>query len=74
MIDVTPPTFKYIDCPMILCLCEPFSGTYVENNTVKIGTLVNANFVVDHRYLDGAKAKPILESFKEVFDNPWKFN
>lgn len=29
-----------------------------------------ANFVVDHRYLDGAKAKKMIPNFVKVFENP----
>ncbi len=29
-----------------------------------------ANFVVDHRYVDGGRCKNLMPAFKSVFDNP----
>ena len=34
---------------------------------------MNINFVVDHRYVDGAKAKKFTEVIKRIFDNPEKY-
>lgn len=31
---------------------------------------MNCNFVVDHRYVDGAKAKGFVKIFRHVFENP----
>lgn len=31
---------------------------------------MNCNFVVDHRYVDGGKAKTFVKKFTGVFDNP----
>ena len=28
------------------------------------------NFAVDHRFIDGAKAKTFTSTFKKVFENP----
>mgnify|MGYP002078513259 CR=1 FL=1 len=31
---------------------------------------MNCNFVVDHRYIDGGKAKSFIKLFTQVFDEP----
>lgn len=34
---------------------------------------MNCNFVVDHRFIDGGKAKNFVKVFKSVFEHPELF-
>ena len=42
----------------------------VEDGKPWIAKIMVANFVLDHRYLDGAKAKKMIPNFMKVFENP----
>jgi pyruvate/2-oxoglutarate dehydrogenase complex dihydrolipoamide acyltransferase (E2) component len=41
----------------------------VEDGQIKAAKIMIANFVVDHRYLDGAKGKKMIPNFVKVFEN-----
>jgi pyruvate/2-oxoglutarate dehydrogenase complex dihydrolipoamide acyltransferase (E2) component len=32
------------------------------------------NYTIDHRFIDGAKAKKILNAMEDVFENPEKYS
>lgn len=34
---------------------------------------MNVNLCVDHRYVDGGRAKTLVKSFKTIFENPQKY-
>jgi len=34
---------------------------------------MNVNFGVDHRYIDGGKAKKFMSAFRSVFEDPRSF-
>jgi pyruvate/2-oxoglutarate dehydrogenase complex dihydrolipoamide acyltransferase (E2) component len=38
----------------------------IEDGKVVIGKVMNVNFVVDHRYVDGGKCTKMVPSFKKV--------
>lgn len=40
---------------------------------VKVETVVNINFTVDHRFIDGGKAGNLQKAFENVFAEPEKF-
>jgi pyruvate/2-oxoglutarate dehydrogenase complex dihydrolipoamide acyltransferase (E2) component len=35
-----------------------------------IGKVINMNFVVDHRYVDGGRCTKLVPALKEVFEHP----
>ena len=41
-----------------------------EEGKVVIAKIANVNFVVDHRYVDGAKCKHLVATFRKVFEAP----
>lgn len=45
----------------------------VKDGKVVIAPVFKLNFTIDHRFLDGSKAKAILVAMSEVFENPEKF-
>ncbi len=45
----------------------------IEDGKIVIGKVVNVNFAVDHRYVDGGRCKNLVSSFKSVFENPEQY-
>lgn len=35
--------------------------------------MINFNFTIDHRFIDGGKTKNISKRLQEIFDNPEKY-
>jgi pyruvate/2-oxoglutarate dehydrogenase complex dihydrolipoamide acyltransferase (E2) component len=44
-----------------------------DDDSIKIGQVMNVNFSVDHRVVDGAKGRKFLEIFKKVMENPEQY-
>jgi pyruvate dehydrogenase E2 component (dihydrolipoamide acetyltransferase) len=42
----------------------------VEGDKVVIGNVMQVNFLVDHRYVDGGRCKQLFPALKKVFDEP----
>jgi pyruvate/2-oxoglutarate dehydrogenase complex dihydrolipoamide acyltransferase (E2) component len=45
----------------------------VEDGKIVIGKIVNLNFAVDHRYVDGGRCKKLFPALEDVFENPEKY-
>lgn len=45
-----------------------------KDGKLEVAKVMIANFVVDHRYLDGAKGKKMIPNFVKVFENPWAYS
>lgn len=45
----------------------------IEDGKVVVGEIMNCNFVVDHRYVDGGKCKNLIPAFRRVFEHPEEF-
>lgn len=45
----------------------------VEGDKVVVGDVMNCNFVVDHRYVDGGKCTKLVPAFRRVFEHPEEF-
>ena len=45
----------------------------VEDGKVVVGKVMNCNFVVDHRYIDGGNVAGMENIFRKVFENPEKY-
>lgn len=48
----------------------PVEKAIIENGKPTVAKMMTTNFIVDHRYLDGGKAKKLIPSFMKVFQNP----
>lgn len=46
----------------------------MEKGKPVVARMMTVNFIVDHRYLDGAKAKSLIPNFLKVFENPEKYS
>ncbi len=45
----------------------------VEGDKVVVGDIMNCNFVVDHRYVDGGNCSKLTATFKDIFAEPEKY-
>ena len=68
--DATAPFSGFMSCTFMLSLNAVYDTPVVEDGKVVPGKAVNCNFTVDHRYIDGGRAKNFVPAFKRVFENP----
>lgn len=68
--DATAPFSGFMDCVFFVSLNAVHEAPVVENGKLVVGRVVNCNFVVDHRYIDGGKAKTFIQTFRKIFENP----
>jgi pyruvate/2-oxoglutarate dehydrogenase complex dihydrolipoamide acyltransferase (E2) component len=60
----------FLGCTFLVALNAVHEEPVIENGNIVIGKVAVANFVVDHRYVDGGRCKNLMPAFKSVFDNP----
>jgi pyruvate dehydrogenase E2 component (dihydrolipoamide acetyltransferase) len=58
---------------MICAICQIVNKPIVKNGEIVIAPMINLNFTIDHRFLDGSKAKIVLNAMEEVMNNPEKY-
>ncbi len=58
---------------MFLALGKIVEKPVVKDGKIVIAPMMNLNFTVDHRFIDGGRAKVVSSGIKEVFENPEKF-
>lgn len=68
--DATAPFSGFMNCVSFMAVNSVQDAPVVENGKVVVGRVMNCNFVVDHRYVDGGRAKNLVPAFKRVFENP----
>lgn len=68
--DATAPFTGFMDCVMLISANAVCDAPVVQGGRVEVGRVINCNFVVDHRYIDGGKAKTFTSRFRDVFENP----
>ena len=71
--DALAPFSGPMNCTFFASVNAVTDAPVVEDGEVKVGKVMNVNFVVDHRYVDGGRAKTFVKAFKEVFENPEKY-
>ena len=71
--DATAPFTGFTDCVFLISANAVHEAAVVENGKVEVGRILFCNFSVDHRYIDGAKAKNVVKIFTNVFNNPELF-
>lgn len=71
--DATAPFSGFVNVTSFLSINAIHEAPVVEDGKIAVGKIMNCNFVVDHRYADGGKAKNYVSSFKRVFDNPQNY-
>ena len=45
----------------------------VEGDKIVVGDVMNINFVVDHRYVDGGKCTKLIPALRRVFECPEEY-
>ena len=70
--DALAPFTGFANCVFLLSLNAVQDAPVVENGEIVAGKIVNCNFTVDHRYVDGGKAKNFSKAFESVFEDPEK--
>lgn len=72
--DAFVPFTPFMNCPVILAVGEIVKKPVVKNDQIVIAPMVNLNFTVDHRYIDGGRSKGLLNAIYDVFENPEKYD
>lgn len=68
--DATAPFTGFMDCTFLVSANAVHDEPVVENGKIEVGRVMYCNFVVDHRYIDGGKAKTFIKAFRHVFEHP----
>lgn len=68
--DATAPFSGFTNCTMLLSANAVTKQPVVEGDNYVVGNVMNCNFVVDHRYIDGGNCTKLIGVFKNVFENP----
>ena len=68
--DALAPFSGFMNCTFFASVNAVIDAPVVDNGELAVGKIMNVNFVVDHRYVDGGRAKDFVPAFKEVFENP----
>ena len=56
-----------------MSVCKIHEEPVIEDGKVTVGRVMNLNFVIDHRYIDGGKAKQLPKVLNDIFDEPEKY-
>ena len=59
---------------IIMAINRAVDTPVVKNGQIVIAPVCKINCTIDHRFLDGAKAKAVQEAILEVLLNPAKFS
>ncbi len=65
--DVMPPFVPILDWSFGVGVNKILKQPVVEGDKVVIGNVMNCNFMVDHRYVDGANCAKLPSVFRDVF-------
>lgn len=65
--DATAPFTGFLDCVILVSANAVHEEPVIEDGKIVIGRVMRCNFVVDHRFVDGGKAKSLVKTFKEIF-------
>lgn len=71
--DGIAPFTGFLNASFLLAANAVAKKPVVEGDKIVVGDVMQCNFMVDHRYMDGANGTKVVTYFKEVFENPEKF-
>lgn len=57
----------FANCTIFASINAVIKSPVVEEGEVVVGEVMNCNFVVDHRYVDGGRCKNLVPAFRKVF-------
>jgi pyruvate dehydrogenase E2 component (dihydrolipoamide acetyltransferase) len=58
---------------MFVAVNASIKAPVVEGDKIVVGDVMNCNFAVDHRYIDGGKCKQLIPAFRHVFEHPEEY-
>ena len=65
--DATAPFSGFTNCSLLLSANAITKQPVVEDDKIVVGEVMNCNFVVDHRYIDGGNCTKLVKTYREVF-------
>jgi len=71
--DATAPFTGFAHCSVLLAANAVAKQPVVEDGKVVVGDVMNCNFTVDHRYVDGGNCTKLVSVYRSVFEDPDKF-
>lgn len=71
--DATAPFTPFANWSILLSANAVMKQAVVEGDHVVVGNVMNCNFVVDHRYVDGGNCTKLTHAFRDVFEQPEKY-
>lgn len=71
--DAVAPQTPFANWTVLLASNAITKQPVVEDDKIVVGNVMNCNFVVDHRYIDGAHCTKLIKVFKAVFEEPERF-
>ena len=71
--DATAPFSGFTNSVVFASICSVREAPVVENGKITVGREMTCNFSVDHRYIDGGRAKDLVPCFKRIFEDPEKY-
>jgi hypothetical protein len=71
--DAVAPFTGFANCSVLLSVNAISEQPVVEDGKIVVGKVMNCNFVVDHRYIDGGNCTKLVSTFKHIFEEPEKY-
>lgn len=71
--DAYAPHCNFMNVPVFVALGKTKDRPIARDGNVVIAQIMNVNFTIDHRFIDGGKTKSIQVALKDVFQNPEKY-
>lgn len=68
--DASAPFTGFANCTLLLAANAVGKQPVVEGDKVVVGEVMNSNFKVDHRYIDGGNCTKLVGVYKKVFESP----
>ena len=68
--DATAPFSGFTNCSVLLSANGVTKQPVIEGDNYVVGQVMNSNFKVDHRYVDGGNCTKLVGVYKNVFQNP----
>jgi len=72
--DAFAPFTPFARVPMLLSLCETTKKPIVRDDKIVIAPMVNLNWTIDHRFLDGGRVKKLITNLENYFADPYAFS
>jgi len=72
--DAFAPFTPFARVPMLVSLCETYKKPVVKDDKIVIAPIVNLNWTIDHRFLDGGRVKKIIANLEHYFTDPYAFS